>query len=375
MPKRRAPSGAGAVIDRWQGIKRGGLSSRWEGRYSLVVDGRRVQRSVYAATQKEAQAKLATALAQATSSGPPQGEQLSVETWLRTWLSGQEDRVRFQTYKRYENITRLHLIPGLGGRQLAALTVADVERFLRSRPDLSARSVGHLRAVLRTALNDAVRHGHVASNVAQLARPPRLQVKERRAWTVEQRDRLLAALDGTEMLAPAATALYAGLRQGELLGLRWGDIDGDTLHVRHSVIRREGRSVLVEPKSATSRRTLPISDRLTAILGDHRRSEEAKRAALGMDALNADDPMFTDQFAESMEPSSMTRRFQRLMVVAGLAPCGFHELRHAFGSILVNAGAELVTVSRLLGHSGIGITADTYTRDPRDRMVAAIGLL
>jgi site-specific recombinase XerD len=94
-----------------------------------------------------------------------------------------------------------------------------------------------------------------------------------------------------------------------------------------------------------------------------------------MDALNADDPMFTDQFAESMEPSSMTRRFQRLMVVAGLAPCGFHELRHAFGSILVNAGAELVTVSRLLGHSGIGITADTYTRDPRDRMVAAIGLL
>ena len=186
---------------------------------------------------------------------------------------------------------------------------------------------------------------------------------------------MLAALEGTEMLAPAATALYAGLRQGEVLGLRWGDIDGDTLHVRHSVIRRERRSVLVEPKSVTSRRTLPISDRLADILGDHRRRERAKRAALGIDPLTADDPVFTNQFAEPLEPSSMTRRFQRLLAAAGLTPCGFHELRHAFGSILVNAGAELVTVSRLLGHSGIGITADTYTRDPRDRMAAAIRLL
>jgi site-specific recombinase XerD len=118
-----------------------------------------------------------------------------------------------------------------------------------------------------------------------------------------------------------------------------------------------------------------MSDRLAAILADHRGREEAKRAALGLDSLTSDDPLFTNQFAEPLEPSSMTRRFQRLLVAAGLAPCGSHELRHAFGSILVNAGAELVTVSRLLGHSGIGITADTYTRDPKDRMAAAIRLL
>jgi len=375
MARRRAPAGAGAVIDRWKGTRRSGPGSRWEGRYSVVVDGRRVQRSVYAATQKEAQAKLAAALAEAGAARPAQGESLTVEEWLQAWLAAQEGRLRFQTYKRYENITRLHLVPDLGGKQLAALTVADVERFLRTQPDLSARSVGHLRAVLRTALNDAVRHGHVATNVAQLARPPRLPVEERRAWTVEERDRVLAALEGTEMLAPVATALYAGWRQGELLGLRWRDLDGGTLHVHHSVIREGGRSVLMEPKSATSRRSLPINDRLAAILADHRGREEAKRGALGVEPLTVDDPVFTNQFAEPLEPSSMTRRFQRLLVAAGLVPCGFHELRHAFGSILVNAGAELVTVSRLLGHSGIGITADTYTRDPRDRMAAAIKLL
>ena len=375
MARRRAPAGAGAVIDRWKGTRRSGVGSRWEGRYSLVVDGRRVQRSVYASTQKEAQAKLAVALAEAGAAGPAPGDSLTVEEWLQAWLATQEGRLRFQTHKRYENITRLHLVPALGGKQLAALTVADVERFLRSQPDLSARSVGHLRAVLRAALNDAVRHGHVTTNVAQLARPPRLPAKERRAWTVEERDRVLTALEGTEMLAPAATAFYAGLRQGELLGLRWSDVDGETLQIRHSVIRQEGRSVLVEPKSATSRRSLPISDRLGAILADHRQQEEAKRAALGIDPLAADDPVFINQFAEPLEPSSMTRRFQRLLVAAGLPPCGFHELRHAFGSILVNAGAELVTVSRLLGHSGIGITADTYTRDPKDRMAAAIRLL
>lgn len=375
MARRRAPAGAGAVIDRWKGSKRSGAASRWEGRYSVEVGGRRVQRSVYAPTQKEAQAKLAATLMEAGTDRPGQGVSLTVEEWLRAWLAGREGRLRFQTYKRYENITRLHLIPGLGGKQLTALRVADVEGFLRSRTDLSARSAGHLRAVLRTALNDAVRHGHLTSNVAQLARPPRLSAKDRRPWTVEERDRVLAALDGTDMLAQAATVFYAGLRQGELLGLRWRDIEGNMLHVRHSVIRQGGRSVLVEPKSARSRRSLPISDRLAAMLADHRQREEAKRAALGIDPATADDPVFTNQFAEPLEPSSMTRRLQRRLVAAGLPPCGVHEFRHAFGSILVNAGAELVTVSRLLGHSGIGITADTYTRDPKDRMAAAIRLL
>jgi integrase len=375
MPRRRAPAGAGAVIDRWKGSKGSRPGSRWEGRYSVVVAGRRVQRSVYAPTQKEAQAKLAAALAEARSARPPEGASLTVEEWLRAWLAVQEGRLRFQTYKRYENITRLHLIPGLGTRRLAALNVADVESFLRSQPDLSPRTVGHFRAVLRTALNDAIRHGHVTTNVAQLARPPRTPAKERRTWTVEERDRVLSALEGSDMLAPAATALYAGLRQGELLGLRWSDVAGGMLRVRHSVIRQGGRSVLVEPKSATSQRNVPISERLGAILADHRRSQEAHRVALGIEPLASDDPVFTNEFGELMEPSSMTRRFQRLLLAAGVPPCGFHELRHAFGSILVNAGAELVTVSRLLGHSGIGITADTYTRDPRDRMAAAIKLL
>ncbi len=139
---------------------------------------------------------------------------LTVGSWLTAWLADKHESTRHQTFRRYRSLVE-HLKAGLGDRLLPELTVADVERFLaaRQRGDkpLSARSVAHLRAVLRNALNDAVRHGHVASNVAQLAWPPRIVAKERWDWTPADRDAYLRALEGTDSYAPAATAFYAGL--------------------------------------------------------------------------------------------------------------------------------------------------------------------
>jgi integrase len=298
--------------------------------------------------------------------------------WLTAWLADKQESTRYQTFRRYSSLVE-HLKAGLGNRPLPELTVADVERFLAAKqhgdPPLSARSVGHLRAVLRAALNDAVRHGHVASNAAQLARPPRMEAKERRDWTPTDRDAFLQALRGTESYAPAATAFYSGLRQGEMLGLRWLDIGADAIHVRHAAIWRDGHSELAEPKSATSRRDVPVSPTLAAVLAAHRQDEEGKRQRLGIPPLNPDDRVFTNAFAAPYNPTVQTHALTRRLRTAGLEPVGFHALRHAFGSILVNSGAEVLTVSRLMGHSGIAVTANVYLRSPRDQMAAAVRLL
>ena len=385
--RKRAPSGAGAVIDRWKGSgpRRGGVQSRWEGRYSVLADGRRVQRSVYAPTQREALAKLAAALGAVGGSGAtPRDRQagavsrLTVGAWLAAWLTDKQESTRHQTFRRYSSLVE-HLKAGLGDRPLPELTVADVERFLAARQHgdrpLSPRSVGHLRAVLRAALNDAVRHGHVASNAAQLARPPRVEAKERRDWTPADRDAYLRALEGTDSHAPAATAFYAGLRQGEMLGLRWLDVDPGVIHVRRAAIWKDGRSELAEPKSASSRRDVPVSPTLATILAAHRHDEEVKRQQLGVPSVSPDDRVFTTAFAAPYNPTVQTHAVGRRLRAAGLEPVGFHAFRHAFGSLLVSSGAEVLTVSRLMGHSGIAVTANVYLRSPKDQMAAAVRLL
>ncbi|MGD1053998.1 MAG: site-specific integrase, partial [Candidatus Dormibacteria bacterium] len=295
--RRRRPAGQGAVIHRPDG--------RWEGRYSVEIDGRRVQRSVYAAKEKEAVAKLAVALGK-RDAGVVEGKRsrVTLADWLLEWLADCQGRVRPTTYRRYADIARLHLSPALGSHQIAALTPQHVNSFLTAKlaAGLAPRSVAHLRAVLRTALTAAMAADLVTRNVAQLARPPKVPAPERKDWTAADVDAVLEAVAGTSEEAPVAVSLLAGLRQGEVLGLRWADIHlaGRSLQVRQALQRqavepgsRRREFVAVEPKSRTSRRRVPLNDRLSAILEGRRARETAKRSALGLEPLQADEYAFT----------------------------------------------------------------------------------
>ncbi len=377
--RRRRPAGQGAVIHRPDG--------RWEGRYSVEIDGRRVQRSVYAANEKDAVAKLATALGK-RDAGVIEGKRsrVTLAEWLDAWLADCQGRVRPTTYRRYADITRLHLSPALGGHQVAALTPQHVNGFLTAKlaGGLAPRSVAHLRAVLRTALTAAMAADLVSRNVAQLARPPKVPAPERKDWTAADVDAVLAAVAGTAEEAPVAVSLLAGLRQGEVLGLRWQDIDlaGHALQVRQALQRqavdpgsRRREFVAVEPKSRTSRRRVPMNDRLAAVLTLHRFREEAKRVTLDLDPPALPDYVFTSADCRPLEGTGLTKRFERRLSDAGLAPRTWHDLRHGFASRLADAGVDLLVISRLLGHSGVGITATTCTRDPRAQMAAAVARL
>jgi integrase len=376
---RRRPAGQGSVFRRADG--------RWEGRYSVVIDGRRVQRSVYGALEKEAVAKLAAALSQREAGQvPPKRGRLTVSDWLDNWLADCQGRVRPTTAARYADIVRNHLRPRLGDRQLAALTPQEVNAFLTAElaSGLAPRTVAHLRAVLRTALTAAMAADLVIRNAAELARSPKVPAPDRQDWTACDVEGVLSAVAGTQDEAPVAVSLLGGLRQGEVLGLRWGDVDleGRVLWVHRALQRLPSRDgdrrrvvVAVEPKSRTSRRRLPINDRLARILASHRAREEAKRVTLGVPPPTVDDYLFTSPDCGPLEGTALTKRLAKHLVAAGLPVRTWHDLRHGFASRLADAGVDLLVISRLLGHSGVGITANTYTRDPRAQMLDAVGRL
>jgi Phage integrase, N-terminal SAM-like domain len=209
-------------------------------------------------TRSAVRGRLRGAIGPEAADLPALGTKLTVGAFLEGWLTDvARVTVRPRTYVSYRYVVGVHLTPALGDLGLAALSPADVQAFLnaKSASGLSPRTVGYLRGVLRGALGHAERTDLVTRNVARLARPPRVPRRRVSPLSVEQVRTFLGAIAGDRLEALYLVALGVGLRQGEILGLRWSDVDlaGGTLTVRHALARIERRLELVEPKSATSR--------------------------------------------------------------------------------------------------------------------------
>ena len=252
---RRGP-GEGSLYPRGDG--------RWEGAVHLgYEDGKRVRKWVIGHSRKEVADKLEALLRAKNEERPMPDQRTRLGPFLRRWLDEVAGpTLRASTYDSYDDILRLHLIPGLGRIAIAKLGPAEVQGFLNAKLEagLSPRRVRYLHAVLRRALVTAERWGLVSRNVAKLVDPPRAPRHEIRPLTPDQARRLIEAAASDRYRALWVTALGTGLRQGELLGLRWADVDLDArrLTVRHTLARVDGRLALLEPKTARSRRTLVL---------------------------------------------------------------------------------------------------------------------
>jgi integrase len=215
--------------------------------------------SFLARTRSAVRDRLRGALGPDDAGLPAEGAKLTVGAFLEGWLTEvARVTVRPRTYASYRYVVRLHLAPALGDLALAALSPADVQAFLnaKSTSGLSPRTVGYLRGVLRGALGHAERTDLVTRNVARLARPPRIPRRRVSPLSVEQVRTFVAAIAGDRLEALYLVALGMGLRQGEILGLRWSDVDlvVGTLTVRHALARIEGRLVLVAKRASSSAR-------------------------------------------------------------------------------------------------------------------------
>jgi integrase len=356
----RRGAGEGTIRERADG--------RWEARVVVTEpDGRHARRSLLGRTRTQVRGKLRDALRAEATGRPTPSDRLLVGAFLQQWLADSvKPSTRPSTYSSYSSIVRLHLEPGLGHLPLERLSPQQVQSFLNaeSAAGLSPRSVAMERAVLRQALGRAERWGLVTRNVAKLTEPPRVPRHQVRPLSAEQARVFLEAIHGDRHEALYLVALGVGLRQGEILGLSWPDLDLETgtLTVRQALQRVDGKLRLVEPKSVTSHRVVALPALVHEGLRAHRLRQLEERLQTGP-RWRADprDLVFVSTIGTPLDGIVVTRRFQALLRTAGLPHQRFHDLRHACASLLLGQGVAARVVMEQLGHSQISLTLNTYT--------------
>lgn len=290
---------------------------------------------------------------------------LTVEVFLTRWLEDNvRPSVRRRTYDNYESMVRVRLVPHIGGIKLRKLNPASIQKMYTdlSESGLSPRSVHHTHRALHKAMKHALRQGMIARNPCEAVDPPRAQGSEMKTLSSEQVGILLSGTEGQRFHALYVLAVTSGLRMGELLGLRWSDVEFDNrrLMVRRSLQKTKDGFAFVEPKTAKSRRTVMLTDRALSALRTHRQHQLEDRLALGP-AWEDQDLVFTSEIGGPMDPGNCAAIFKRALRRLELPDIRFHDLRHTCASLLLSAGTHPKVVSEMLGHSTIVLTLDTYS--------------
>ena len=327
-----------------RGHGEGSIYLRSDGRWAASIsleDGKR--KTFYGKTRKEVQEQLKTALHQQQQGMLATGPQQTMKQFLTQWLEDHKSSIRIRSYERYEEQVRLHIIPVLGRHQLQKLTAQQVQAFYTKKLNegLSPTTVNGLHAVLHKALDDAVRLGILARNVCDAVSPPRRAHFEIQPLSMEQSQQLLAAAKGHNLEALFVLALTTGMRRGEILALKWQDIDfpHNTLHVRRIFTRRPGNGYIeAEPKTEKSRRSIALATMVVELLKEHRvRQAEAKLQA--GETWQERGLVFCTAAGTPLNPSEVVDRFKTLLKRAGLPEIRFHDLQAQRGDHLVEYGS------------------------------------
>jgi integrase len=294
---------------------------------------------------------------------------LTVTEYLGRWLLHAQARVRAVTHEGYESLLRLHAIPRLGDLPLLEVSPLVIQELYGelsapppAGPGLSGGSVLNLHLVLTQAFSQAVRWQLLAANPVAGAQPPRPRRPPRLVVDPLLLRRLLDATIGTWLEAPAATAAATGMRRGEILGLRWSDLDtGFTLlRVQRTLQPTNDGLVFEQPKTPRSRRTVLLPEFLHPFLERQRIDQHRRRDELGERWL--DDGLVVDRGdGGPLNPDTLSAGWARFLRARGLPPVRFHDLRHAHATLMLTQGVHPKVVSERLGHASIGITLDTYS--------------
>jgi integrase len=350
-------NGEGSITRR----KNGG----WSAQYTVHTAEGRKRKTLYGKTRQEVAAKLARALSDREGGLIFDAEGLKLGEYLGRWLEDSvKGTVRNTTYERYEQITRTHIVPMLGAIKLKALTPTHVRGLYKEKlSSLSPRTVQYIHVTLHKALKQAVSDGLIPRNATEAVKPPQVRREEIRPLTPEQVKMLLDAASGDRLEALYVLAVHTGLRQGELLGLKWDDIDlqARTLQVRRALTTAKGGPRLAAPKTKGSRRRVSLTRVAAQAFKGHleRQLEEIDRAG---SLWQENGLVFASETGAPLDRRDLTsRRFKPLLERAGLPHFRFHDLRHTCATLLLTQNVNPKVVSEMLGHSSIAITLDTYS--------------
>jgi integrase len=336
-------------------------------------------------TRAAARAALRQLLEEVHGGASNDAHTLTVVRYLEEWLAGKR-ALRPSTLKSYREHLDHHLLPHLGHFKLRELQARHIDEMLNKMTTGGGRALsnGSLRRVhstLRTALNAAVRRRLIPYNPAVAVELPTVDYKEVRVWTSEQVATFLESCQSDRLYPLFHLVVVTGMRRGEVLGLRWQDVDLDhgLLTIRQQVVQLAGQLHVGPPKTKSGYRTVPVDALTVEVLRAQQEAQRQDHAAWG-DAWQATDHVFTRSNGSLMQPNLVTRRFRELSATAGLPIIRFHDLRHTSASIALAAGVAMKTVSDRLGHSTTAITADLYThvvpvvaQEAADAIAAVIG--
>ncbi len=297
--------------------------------------------------------------------------------YIYEWLKVKSVSLSKQTIKLYEINIKIHVIPSLGNLQLDQIKSMHIQRFVSVLRDkgLADSTIKRVFSIVNTCLNYAVKMGILSVNEASKIERLKVNYKKMEIWNIEQINKFLKVAEGHRYHSVFYIAIMTGLRQGELLGLRWEDVDLNrrVLHVRQ-ILEHDGKSFKEGAKTKSSVRSIAISSSVKSLLLECKDRLDSERDYLGTDYTNLNLVMCTEK-GTPIHPRNLIRAFKELSEIAGLPKIRFHDLRHTHATLMIFQNEPMKLIADRLGHSKISTTMDTYghllpnmQRDASDRL-------
>ena len=361
-------AGEGSICKRKDGT--------WQGAVTIGRDrnGKQKRKYFYGKTRNEVSKKLNTVINELNnrtfidnSTNP------TMRVWLHTWLwEYKKNSIKAKTFEQYETMLRVHAMPNIGDIQVSNLKPEHLQKIYNNMYEngISARTIHILNTVLHGALKQAVKNNLASRNVTEAVSLPKSKAKEMRVLTLEEQKKFMKVLSADRMGNMYLFGLFTGLRRGELLALKWSDIDTERniIRVERALSRvkdygdtpNKTKLVVEEPKTAKSKRIIPIFDYLEEIL-DRQKQQQIKDKENSYGLYEENNIIFATELGKMIDPGNFSRKFYKLIKEAGLPHANPHCLRHTFATRGLESGIDLKTMQELLGHSSILVTGDTYT--------------
>jgi integrase len=368
-PARRRPNGDGSISLRSDG--------RWMARfYAWTASGSQKRVTVYGTTRKQAADRMRQAQDRNALGIPVPDRSWKLGDWLDYWLEHVvAPNRRPATYALYEMTARLYLKPALGTVPLTRLSAARVQTFLNGQltAGQSIRQVQVMRTVLSSALTRAMREELLIRNVARLVELPGWQRQPIVPWTADEARSFLTAARDDPLYPAFVLLLLYGLRRGEVLGLRWTDVDLDSaqLRIRQQIGRVSGELRIGPVKTNAGRRDLHLLPLAADMFDIRHDAQAADRQELGR-AWQDYGLIFTTRTGRPVEPRNLIRSFHRICSANGIRLIKLHHLRHTTATLLKNLGVPARDAQLILGHSRLAITQEIYSHENRQAQLEAL---
>jgi integrase len=315
------------------------------------------------ATKKEAEKAMREAITAWEKGTYIEPSKMLFREYITDWLNDKKNSVKKQTWEGYEVLIRTHIIPVLGNVKVSSLTPNILQKFINDLMDshLAPSSVRKIYAILNNALSKAEKWGMIPKNVASLIEKPKLIKTEMKVWDKEEVNRFLDVAKEDRLHIAFLLAITTGMRQGEILGLKWEDIDfkEGTLSIKR-ILSHNGKELLSEGKTKSSIRTIYLDNVTIEALKHHRTMILQEKLVSGQDYRDHNLIICTTK-GTSVNPRNLSRKWKELIKMSGIEEIRFHDLRHSHATLMMEQGVNPKVVAERLGHSDVRLTMNIYT--------------